>query len=110
MVVDTTSRPISTYSGQACKKHGVKPAKHGIVFETGRRPRLLPGEPELGFPPVQVRLTEPGERFAKESRVNYAKLTTIEHNMLVYFIGEVVEDDLDIVLSAVDLCWAKRRR
>jgi hypothetical protein len=71
---------------------------------------MLQGEPQLGFNPVQVHLNERTEQLVKESRVNYAKLTTIEHNFAVLFIGRVDQADFrDIVRPAVDTCWRRKR-
>lgn len=100
-----------TYEHKACTKKGVKPSKHGIVYQVGKRPRTVEGEPQLGFPPVRVELYERTEKLDKESRVNYAKLTTVEHNFRVYFIGRVVQDDFyRIVSPAVDQCWSRKKR
>jgi hypothetical protein len=55
-----------------------------------------------------VHIHEPDERIAKESRVNYSKLTTVEHNVKVLFIGRVVTSDWDIVTEAVNTSWAKK--
>lgn len=72
---------------------------------------MVRGEPELGFPPIRVNLYEKAERLDKESRVNYAKLTNVEHNLPVYFIGSVVPEDFaEIVMPAVDECWAAKTR
>ncbi|KAK4148240.1 uncharacterized protein C8A04DRAFT_24041 [Dichotomopilus funicola] len=106
-----TCVPILTYERQACLKKGVKAAKHGVIHQVGRRPRTLPGEPQLGFPPVRVELYERTEQLVKESRVNYAKLTTVEHNFRVLFIGRVLPDDFEnIVIQAIDVCWGKKKR
>jgi hypothetical protein len=103
-------RPILTYERQGCNKRGVKALKHGIVYQNGKRPRMLQGEPELGFEAVRVNLTERTEQLVKESRVNYAKLTTIEHNFPVFFIGRVEPADFrNIVRPAVDTCWQRKR-
>jgi hypothetical protein len=106
-----TCVPILTYEHQACRKRGVKPLKHGIIFQSGKKPRMLEGEPQLGFDPVCVNLYERTERLVKESRVNYAKLTTIEHNFPVFFIGSIDPADFhNIVRPAVDICWEKKKR
>lgn len=103
-------RPILTYERQACNKRGVKPLKHGIIYQHGKRPRMLAGEPQLGFEPVRVHLDVRSEQLVKESRVNYAKLTTIEHNFPVFFIGRIDSDDFqNIVRPAVDTCWQKKK-
>ncbi|KAK4106355.1 hypothetical protein N658DRAFT_414743 [Parathielavia hyrcaniae] len=107
----STCVPILTYERQGCNKRGVKPHKHGIAYQAGKTPRMLPGEPKLGFDPVRVCLRDPSEIISKESRINYAKLTTVEHNFTVNFIGTVDTDDFrDIVKPAVDSCWARKRR
>ncbi|KAK9442443.1 hypothetical protein VB005_03503 [Metarhizium brunneum] len=103
-----TCVPILTYGGRGCKKSGVKPNKHGIVYEAGQRPRQVEGEPRLGFQAVQVHLTEDGERLSRESRVNYSKLVTIEHNVSVFFIGSVAQNSWQIVEEAVNQCWDQK--
>ncbi|KAL2129915.1 hypothetical protein VTI74DRAFT_7144 [Chaetomium olivicolor] len=103
--------PILTYEHKACTKKGVKPLKHGIVYQSGKRPRTVEGEPRLGFPPIAVDLFERTEKLDKESRVNYAKITTVEHNFRVFFIGRVTEADFyNVVRPAVDHCWDKKKR
>ncbi|KFA78118.1 hypothetical protein S40288_05669 [Stachybotrys chartarum IBT 40288] len=108
--------PILTYNGQACRKKGVKPKKHGIIYQQGQKPRLLPGEPALGFAPVKMQMTSEDEKLTKESRVNYSKLNTVEHNVKVFFIGRIATDaDWEIFSEAVNYCWEqmthfKRRR
>lgn len=70
----------------------------------------MDGEPSLGFHPVRADMTEEGEKLARESRVNYSKLVTVEHNFLVFFIGRVHLSDWQIVLDAVDYCWDQKIR
>ncbi|KAH0493632.1 hypothetical protein TgHK011_000289 [Trichoderma gracile] len=103
-----TCVPILTYGGKGCKKKGVKADKHGIIYERGSKPRLLDKEPKLGFPPVRVEMKEEGEKLSKESRVNYSKLVTVEHNVKVFFIGSIVYNDWDLVSDAVNHCWNKK--
>ncbi|KAK3359358.1 hypothetical protein B0T25DRAFT_95783 [Lasiosphaeria hispida] len=103
-----TCVPILTYERRGCTKKGVKPQKHGIVYSEGARPSPMRNEPSMGFPPVRLRNDDLTERLAKESRVNYAKLVTIEHNVKVFFIGSIV--DFDIVNEAVDKCWYLKTR
>jgi hypothetical protein len=67
---------------------------------------LLKHEPRLGFEPVALKMhSSVHEKLAKESRVNYSKLVTIEHNVKVFFIGNIASGDLRIVKDAVDRCW-----
>lgn len=68
----------------------------------------MSGEPKLGFAPARVEITQDGEKLSKESRVNYSKLVTVEHNVKVLFIGHVTAADYDIVAEAVNKCWEEK--
>ncbi|KAM0254268.1 hypothetical protein ACHAQJ_006958 [Trichoderma viride] len=103
-----TCVPILTYGGKGCKKKGVKADKHGIIYERGGKPRLLDKEPKLGFSPVRVEMKQEGEKLSKESRVNYSKLVTVEHNVKVFFIGSIMYSDWELVSDAVNHCWNKK--
>ncbi|KAJ9142636.1 hypothetical protein NKR23_g7032 [Pleurostoma richardsiae] len=100
--------PILTYDRQGCKKRGVKPRKHGIIYEDGGKPKQLRDEPTLGFKPIRVRISASNEKISRESRVNYSKIVTVEHNVKVFFIGSVVSEDLKIAKDAVDKCWGEK--
>ncbi|KAK1717271.1 uncharacterized protein CLUP02_09985 [Colletotrichum lupini] len=104
-----TCVPILTYQGKACNKRGVKAHKHGMIY-SHKPHRPLRDEPKLGFPPVRAKITIEGEKLAKESRVNYSKLVTVEHNVKVFFIGYISPDDFEDVEYAVDDCWEKKTR
>lgn len=82
--------------------------KHGVIYEKGKKPRLLSGEPKLGFAPVEAQITQDGERLYKEHRVDYSKLVTVEHNVKVFFIGYIKGGDYDIVADAVNQCWYEK--
>ncbi|KAI0115487.1 hypothetical protein GGR51DRAFT_555919 [Nemania sp. FL0031] len=101
----STCVPILTYDRQGCGKRGVRPSKHGIIYGLGQKPRPLRDEPDLGFEPVPLEIYAEGETLAKESRVNYSKLVTIEHNVKVFFIGRIPPTHFQTVQYAVDKCW-----
>ncbi|KAI1750096.1 hypothetical protein F4782DRAFT_260849 [Xylaria castorea] len=101
----STCVPILTYDRRGCGKKGVRPSKHGIIYAAGQKPKLLRNEPELGFEPVPLEIYAEGETLARESRVNYSKLVTIEHNVKVFFIGRILYPYFDSVSNAVDKCW-----
>ncbi|KAK3325340.1 hypothetical protein B0H66DRAFT_119375 [Apodospora peruviana] len=106
----STCVPILTYEHRACTKRGLKPRTHGIIYSEGSKPKLLQGEPKLGFSPVRMNLDYPSERLAMESRVNYSKLITVEHNLKVFFIGRIASSHLNIVADAVDECWSYKNK
>ncbi|KAK8101221.1 hypothetical protein PG999_011595 [Apiospora kogelbergensis] len=105
----STCVPILTYERRACTKPGIQPGTHGIIYSQGHRPTLLQGERDLGFQPVSCTML-PHHTLDKESRVNYSKLTTIEHNVAVQFIGYITDSDFITVTEAVDECWGKKNR
>ncbi|KAI5867150.1 hypothetical protein GGS23DRAFT_163400 [Durotheca rogersii] len=104
----STCVPILTYDRRGCLKKGVRPSKHGIIYMAGQKPRLLKNEPQLGFEPVALQVYAEGEKLARESRVNYSKLVTIEHNVKVFFIGSITGDEFEKVRCAVNECWDKK--
>lgn len=60
---------------------------------------------------MRARLFEITETLARESRVDYAKLCTVEHNAAIAMVGYVIPEDFDrIVTPAVDFCWQQRER
>ncbi|KAI1133857.1 hypothetical protein F5Y05DRAFT_277179 [Hypoxylon sp. FL0543] len=102
----STCVPILTYDRRGCLKKGVRASKHGIIYTAGSKPpKPLKNEPTLGFQPVALQVYTDGETLAKESRVNYSKLVTIEHNVKVFFIGSIAPQDFEIVRYAVEDCW-----
>lgn len=88
----TMSRPILTYGKQGTAKNGVKPDDHAIIYTSGQPPDLLPNEPALHKNPIRVVPESRRVKLAPESRVNYSKLYTVEHNVKVCFIGKIALD------------------
>jgi hypothetical protein len=80
-----------TYGYQGTNKPGVKAEYHAMIY-TGREvPSSLPGE-QLVRRAVRVEPSSPEEKLDPKSRVNYAKVYTIEHNIRVCFIGKIHAD------------------
>ena len=52
-----------------------------------------------------MRIEAQGERLSPQSRINYSKLVTVEHNVKVFFIGHIITEDWDVVRDAVNKCW-----
>lgn len=67
------NRPICTYGGQGCKKTGLLPETHSVVYSSTSKPLLLPGEPRPGYPAIPVDMTG-HEKLLMESRVDYSNL------------------------------------
>ena len=78
------------------------------MIYTSHKPSLLSKEPTLGYAPVKMKISAEGEKLAKESRINYSKLVTIEHNVKVFFIGSIINEDWYKVQDAVNDCWERK--
>jgi hypothetical protein len=81
-----------TYGGQGTAKKGVKANDHAMIYTGSKAPKEVSGEKKLNKKPVRVQNLSERDKLAPESRVNYSKVYTIEHNVKVCFIGEVHKD------------------
>jgi hypothetical protein len=84
-------RPILTYGHEGLTRHGVNPEDHAVVYSSKQQgPRILAGEERLITKrPVRIDLDNPAHKLDPTSRLNYAKIYTVEHNVKVLFIGRV---------------------
>ncbi|PVH81151.1 hypothetical protein DL98DRAFT_360724, partial [Cadophora sp. DSE1049] len=83
--------PILTYGGRATLKSGAHGEDHAAVYcnqQTKRGPTMLEGE-NMRKKPIKIDIRLPSEKLDPLSRLNYAKVYTVEHNVKVNFIGEV---------------------
>ncbi|KAE9363767.1 hypothetical protein N431DRAFT_118062 [Stipitochalara longipes BDJ] len=84
--------PILTYGYQGVLKPGVHPESHTVVHSSAK-PYFLEGERViLTKRPIKVDINDPSEKLDPLSRLNYAKIYTIEHNVKVYFFGRVAKN------------------
>jgi hypothetical protein len=88
------SRPILTYNHQGTIKSGVKREHHTIIYTSEHPPGELPGEPKLFKNPIRVEPYTGRDKLEISSRLNYAKVYTIEHNVKVVFIGKIHKDSV----------------
>lgn len=100
----TFESPILTYSNRGTAKPGVKPEHHAIIYTESKSskypPSELRGERPLINTPICVELTSAKHKLARESRINYAKVYTVEHNNKVSFIGKIHSDSQDAFKKA----------
>jgi hypothetical protein len=80
-----------TYGSQGTNKPGVKAEYHAMIYAGREVPSPLQGE-QLVKSAVRMELSSPEEKLDLTSRVNYAKVYTIEHNNRVCFIGKIHAD------------------
>ncbi|PVH81153.1 hypothetical protein DL98DRAFT_587612 [Cadophora sp. DSE1049] len=86
--------PINTYTGQGVMKKGVHASHHTIVY-SGQKAVRLPGEKEKGLRKTPIKINcEKRHKLDNASRLNYTKPYTVEYNVKVWFIGQVVKESL----------------
>ncbi len=73
---------------------------HAIVYAKGKQPVLMEGEPEFAKESICIDITAPDETLSRSSRLYYAKPQSIDHNIKVKHLGQVIPDHLRILLLA----------
>jgi hypothetical protein len=91
--------PISTYGQRGCGKSGLAKWQHSIVYVGEEEPDLLPQEiPASGesgmLSSIRVKPRKKWYTMFDSSRINYAKLYTVEHNVKVHDFGDVHSDSM----------------
>jgi hypothetical protein len=86
--------PILTYGNQGVLKRGVHPEDHAVVYSSRRDgPYVLEREKGLmSKHPIRIEVINDAQKLDPLSRLNYAKLYTVEHNVKVCFIGRVARN------------------
>jgi hypothetical protein len=69
-------------------KNGVKPEHHCIIY-TGDSPESFKNEPDTFNGPIRMGPKTSRDKLDPASRLNFAKVYTVEHNVKVYFIGKI---------------------
>ncbi|KAK3636374.1 hypothetical protein LTR22_018750 [Elasticomyces elasticus] len=99
--------PVMSYGHQGVGKPGVVKAEHGIIY-TGSTPpepsrSERPGRSEPGMRTSAIRVTpdERGTKLDSLSRIDYAKVHTIHHNIKVAPFGVVHPNSME----ALDTQW-----
>lgn len=87
----------------------MKPEDHAIVYTGDKPPKELQDEPRLHLRPIQVKPKTPRDKLEVQSRINYAKIYTVEHNVKVQFIGEVARSSQNKFIADFDATWMKKR-
>jgi hypothetical protein len=88
------NRGIFTYNGKGVAKSGVDPSNHANNLTTGSTPTAGSGEPRMTKEAIAVVPVSHDRKLDPMSRINFAKIYTVEHNVKVKHIGEIHEGDL----------------
>jgi hypothetical protein len=86
--------PISTYGFQGVLKYGVHPEHHAVVYSSEREGPYLPDREKglMSNKPIRIEIRDAAHKLDPLSRLNYAKVYTVEHNVKVLFIGKVAKN------------------
>lgn len=103
-------RPILTYGRQGTGKWGVNPEDHAIIYTGDRPPQQLNGEATLKKAPIKMISKNPRHKLEPASRINYAKIYTVEHNVKVCFIGWIAEESVRRLMTDFDATWNNKRQ
>lgn len=102
-----TVRPITTYQGRGCADPGTAKWQHAIV--TTKNPPSLPTEdeqPEHGEYGMQATVfvtpASEGHSLNDMSRINFAKVYAVDHDVKVLRMGKVCADNVVMLLQQRD--------
>lgn len=96
--------PITTYGdkGVSAKKLSDKERRaHAIVYDSDLTATLQPNEPAFPKDPIAVKMNK-GKTLWPSSRLYYAKPSSINHNIKVQHLGNVVRDQIRTLLLNFD--------
>ncbi|CAG8952547.1 hypothetical protein HYFRA_00009652 [Hymenoscyphus fraxineus] len=82
--------PILTYGFRGLTKPGVHADEHAIIYT--EYPQVVDGESVIAKNAIRMVPKTPQDKLNYASRINYAKVYTIEHNIPVKFIGHIAEE------------------
>jgi hypothetical protein len=89
--------PINSYGGQGLRKRGMtrqEVAAHAIIHMTGQQPTILPEEQSMKKMPLEVAPSDSDQKLAPSSRLNFAKVYTVESFHKVAEVGRVTPNSL----------------
>lgn len=101
--------PINTYNGHGVAKFTRKPPftaadrrdveAHAIIYMRGCRSTRQENEPKMTKESIMVTPAGPDQKLDEMSRVNFAKVHTVEHNVKVMNVGKVERESLQYLKS-----------
>lgn len=95
--IDMLASPISTYGGKATTKSGLDPSTHAIVYMRSEKPGRLQAETGLTKTPLVVDPARHDQKLDVRSRINFAKIYTVEHNVKVMEVGHIGKESLHLL-------------
>jgi hypothetical protein len=106
---------ITTYGGKGVGKPGVVKSEHGVIYTGKDAPRLdqteLPRRNEEGIRSVPIRVDPDSalDRLDAKSRINFAAVHTVHHNIKVKSLGIVNAASLTVLQQHFQNVWSPLR-
>lgn len=100
----TPHRPICTYGRKGLSEKDLPKWQHSVIYSGKKEPGLLPGEApgrgEYGFrQAIRVSPRDKHSQMDRTSRLHYAKMYTVEHNVKVFDFGMVLPEYIEVMKS-----------
>jgi hypothetical protein len=106
--------PIVSYGNQGVGKKNVVKSEHGLIYTGIEVPVPLTcelpsrGEKGLRSRPIRVVTDEPGNKLDPMSRIDFAKVHTIHHNLKVAPYGNVHASSREALSSQFSSVWLRQ--
>ncbi|PVH81044.1 hypothetical protein DL98DRAFT_417327, partial [Cadophora sp. DSE1049] len=84
---------LFTHNGQGAAKSGIDQDDYAAVFPAGGEPQIAPNE-RMTKKSFAIIVEHPRESIHPMSRLNFARVYTVEHNVKVLKVGRIVNEDL----------------
>jgi hypothetical protein len=88
---------VHTYGGRGVAKPGLSKADreaHTIIYMSDTKPAKLPEESDLNKTPIAVDKASPDQKLHPLSRLNFAKIHTVNWNVKVMNVGKVAGESM----------------
>ncbi|KAF2839894.1 hypothetical protein M501DRAFT_1003381 [Patellaria atrata CBS 101060] len=97
--------PVSTYSQRGCTKCPEKAREHGIIYTSEYEPQPITGEPPFIYQSIKIKPVTDDIYLHSASRINFAETKSIQTNVKVKEIGNVIDEHLNLL----DLQWKQEQ-
>lgn len=88
---------ISTYQGKATTKTGISVHDHAAIIPLGSEVQLHPDETALQKSPLYIKVEDPSVFMDPMSRINFAKVSTLEYDSKVRSVGRIVGESIKLL-------------
>ncbi|KAL4788603.1 hypothetical protein BJX76DRAFT_353049 [Aspergillus varians] len=85
---------ITTYGGRGVAKPGIDPSKHAVIYRSDTYPIVESNKPPMPKEPIGVDTYRPDESLDPKSMINFGRIYTVEHNVMISPIGTISEESM----------------